>query len=288
MLLLIIMSIDHNTLESLSPPKPLLTALYKMLRPIARLLIHYGITFPQMAELMKRAYVDVSENEFCLPNKAQTDTRLSLLTGINRKDIKRLRQQPDEEKDVPEVISTGSRLVALWVGDPAYQDDEGKPRSLPLKSKNDEISFETLVQEVCKQDLRPRVVLDQWLNLGVVTMSKDKHIKLNSDAFIPSKGFDEKAFFLGHNLSDHLSASTSNLIGGKAPFFERCVYYDGLSEDSIAQLEDLVANQGMKTLLEINDLAMRLKAKDSVEGHYKHRIDVGLYVYHESKEPDYD
>ena len=104
---------------------------------------------------------------------------------------------------------------------------------MPLQADKKKPSFQLLVQDVCKQDIRPRVVLDEWLNLGIVSIDKEKNLTLNTDAIIPNKGFDEKAFFLGHNVSDHFTAATHNLLDKQPPFFERCVYYDGLSKASI-------------------------------------------------------
>lgn len=262
------------------PPSALLLALRKVLRPLVRLLLSFKIAFPQLAEMLKSVYVEVANEEFRLPNKAQTDTRLSLLTGIHRKDIKRLKNQVINEKEVPMVINVGARLVARWVGEKMYQDAQGLPLVLPQKAKGAP-SFEQLVVDVCKQDIRPRVILDEWLNLGIVTIDADKKVNLNTQAFIPQKGLDEKSFFLGHNIADHLASATHNLLNQQPPFFERCVYYDGLSSESIEQLHQLVSEKGMDTLVTINELAMKLKAQDMVEPHHQHRINIGLYVYHE-------
>ena len=130
------------------------------------------------------------------------------------------------------------------------------------------------------------MILDEWLNMGVVTLHEDM-VKLNANAFIPSKGIEEKAFFLGHNISDHLAAATHNIQGLDPAFFDRCVYYDGLSEASIEQLRELAAERGMQTLVEINELAIKLKAQDAAQSdsgaHEKHRLNIGLYVYHEAE-----
>jgi hypothetical protein len=263
------------------PPSALVTAIRKVLYPLVRLLLNFRIVFPQLAELLKSVYVEVAEKEFRLPNKPQTDTRLSLLTGIHRKDIKRLRAQAVTDRSTPAAINTGSRLVARWLSEARYLDEQQQPRCLPLNAKQG-ASFTSLVGDICKSDLRPRVILDEWLNLGIVTIDADKNVKLNTQAFIPSKGFDEKAFFLGHNISDHLSAATHNILEQEPAFFERCVYYDGLSQDSIQQLNTLVNKEGMKTLIVFNELAMRLKASDAGKTDNQHRIDIGLYVYHQA------
>lgn len=277
---------DQTNLNAGSPPTAVILAISKLLRPLVRLLLNFRIAFPQFAELLKSIYVDVANKEFMLDDKPQTDARLSLLTGIHRKDIKRLRNQQVEKEEAPEVISTGGRLVARWVGESKYRSDENTPLALPLKGKTGEPSFESLVLDVFKQDIRPRVILDEWLNLGVVNMSEDNIITLNTQAFIPSKGLEEKAFFLGHNLSDHFSASTHNLLDEQPAFFERCIYYDGLSSESIEELRELASNRGMETLMALNDRAMSLKTKDMAKTQNKHRLNIGLYVYHEPEETE--
>ncbi len=271
-------------------PDALVVAVRKILRPLVYLLLKFRIIFPQLAEILKKVYVEVADEKFRLPGKVQTDSRLSLLTGIHRKDIKRLRPNAVTDTTTPFKVDIGTRIVSRWISDPSYQNKEGKPIDLPLKSKNDhELSFEKLVYDICKQDIRPRVVLDDWLNSGIASLHQDK-VKLNSQAFIAKHGIEEKAFFLGHNISDHLSSATTNLLSGQPPFFERCIYYDGLSEASIKQLEEKVESKGMEAILEINALANRLKEQDSKnpglqnKTENSHRINIGLYVYHETEE----
>lgn len=277
------MSKNNKPIEMGEPPSTLIIAVRKILYPLVRLLLHFKIVFPQLSELLKSIYVEVADKEFRLPNKPQTDTRLSLLTGIHRKDIKRLKNQTAIDRSMPTAINIGGRLVARWIGEKAYLDNNNKPLVLPLKADK-QASFEALVQDICKQDIRPRVILDEWLDKGVVSIDADKNIKLNTQAFIPSKGFDEKAFFLGHNISDHLAAATHNILEQHPAFFERCVYYDGLSDDSIQQLQTLVTEKGMETLLAFNELAMTLKTRDTANPDNKQRIDIGLYVYHQTEE----
>lgn len=266
--------------EAGEPPVALVTALRLIIVALVRLLLRFQVVYPQLLEMLKSAYVQVAEGEYRLQNKPQTDTRLSLLTGIHRKDIKRLRSQLGAEVEEPLAISQGVRIVARWIGEPGYQLKNGQPAPLPFKSV-DGPSFESLVQEVCRQDLRPRVVLDEWLRLGIVSEDEKKRLTLNADAFVPGKSIDEKSFFLGMNISDHLNAASHNMQEGAEPYFERCVYYDELSEASIKELSQLAKSRGMETLKVINTRASELKARDKKQGGGRHRINVGVYSFDE-------
>ena len=59
--------------------------LARLLRPLVRLCIRSGMTFPALAQLLRELFVNVAEHDFALEGKEQTDSRVSLLTGIHRK-----------------------------------------------------------------------------------------------------------------------------------------------------------------------------------------------------------
>jgi len=269
---------DQTTI--LEPPKALVKALRKLLRPLVKLLLSFQITFPFLAELLKSIYVEVADNDFQIEGKKQTDTRISLLTGVHRKDTKRLRQAEVEHDITPSSVSVGAQIIGCWMSDAAYLDEDGEARPLPLKSGSSP-SFELLVQSVCKQDIRARVVLDEWLRLGVAEVNEQGLIKLNSGAFIPQNGLDEKAFYLGMNLSDHISAVSHNLLNCQPPLMERCVYYGGLTEASIQELERLSKEKGMEALQALNARALELRSDDNNREDTKHRMNFGVYYYHE-------
>lgn len=71
----------------------LLRAVRAMLRPLVRLMIRYGITFPVLADLLRGLYVEVAANDMLADPKARTDSRISLMTGVHRKEIRRLRRK---------------------------------------------------------------------------------------------------------------------------------------------------------------------------------------------------
>ncbi len=253
------------------PPESLLKAINRVLRPFVRLLLHFQITYPFLSELLKKIYVEVAEQEFKLPGKKQTDTRISLLTGVHRKDTRRLRGQPFDDPP-PKTVSLGAQLIAHWINDPQLQDENGNPRPLPLKGPGP--NFESFVQQLCRQNMRARVVLDEWLRLGVVYIENEQ-VHLKEQAFIPEKSLDDKAYFLGLNIGDHIAAATHNLTQSKDPLFERCVYYHGLEAEDLVELEALARSKGMEMLKALNEKALALQKPKP--GPY--RFTTGVYFY---------
>ena len=269
----------------------LVRAVRHVLRPLVRLMLARGITYPYLAELLKGLFVEVAGKDFRLNDKPPTDSRISLLSGVHRKDICRLRTALKSVGDAsPSVVSFGSQLVSRWLGGTQYLDKAGRPRSLVrLASDGGELSFEALVASVSK-DIRSRVVLDEWLRLGVVHLDDENRVCLNAEAFVPTKGFEEKNFYFGHNLHDHASAAAHNLLcepqaGAEnfVPFMERSVHCDELSPDSVGLLARQCEDLGMHALLAVNKSALEAEANDQKKSpsQPRQRMTFGIYFYSE-------
>lgn len=266
-----------------TPSPALLRALRQVLRPVVRVMIARGVTLPAMVEMLKSLLVEVAAREFAIGDKPPTDSRVSLVTGVHRKDVSRLRTQLlASEPPAPAVVSLGAQVVAVWMGSPQYLDPEGRP--LPLArfaSDGGALSFEALVASV-NSDIRSRVVLDEWVRQGLVRVDDERRVHLHAEAFVPAEGSDDQAFYFGHNLHDHAAAAAHNLLGGQPPFLERSVHYDALAASDVKQLARQSEAAGMKALLAVNKSA--LAASQSVPGEAgaaRHRLTFGIYFYSE-------
>ncbi len=242
-------------------------------------MLHRQFTYPQLTTLLKAIFVEVAEEEFRDGQKRQSDSRIHLLTGLHRKDVKRLRETSSETSPSPATISTGPQLIAQWLGDSDYVTPDGKPLSIPFKeSASGRPSFESLVKRVVKQDIRARVILDEWLRLGVAEFDGES-VTLNSGAFTPEKGFEEKAFFFAKNIRDHIASSSGNLLGEQPTHFDRSVYYDQLSAQSVEDLKLLANELGMQALTAMNSAALARQTADQETQSAKHRINFGVFSY---------
>lgn len=263
-------------------------AMKRVLRPFVKLMLANNLTYTFAIDVLKALFVEVADQDFNLDGKRQTDSRISLMSGVHRKDVRRLRDKMPELEDVmPENVSLGTQLVALWNANPSYLDKDAMPKPLPRFALNKgDSSFESLVRSVTT-DIHPRAVLDEWLRLGVATVDENNLVHLTTDMYIPQEGFEEKVFYLGHNLHDHAQAAVSNVIAGQQlSFLERCVHYDTLTQPSIEAIGELAQKQSMKTLREVNKLADGLSAKDQHATEANMRMTYGIYYYFEPMQPE--
>lgn len=257
--------------DQLSPP------LARLLRPLVRLCIRGGMTFPALCQLLRELYVNVAEHDFALAGKEQTDSRVSLLTGIHRKEVSRLRGAGAPVNEVPASVSRTSAIIARWLASPQFSDAQGQPLALPRASGGPGASFETLVASVTR-DVRPRAVLDEWLDRHLVTIDEDDRVVLAEAAFIPQGGDDGKLYYFGRNLHDHIAAAVSNVLAPSPAFIERAVHYDGLSADLAKRLEARARELALAALQQANREA-HAACETDVGG--DHRCNFGVYVYRE-------
>ncbi len=263
-----------------------MAAIRRLLRPLIRLLLARGVSFQAFCDLAKSAYVKVADEEFRLDSKAQTDSRISLLTGIHRREVSRLRNEPVTEISLSQHASRSALLLTIWSGHPEYQDAQGLPLPLPrLSGKDGGPTFESMVQSVSK-DFRARVVLDEWLRQGIVRLDEEDRVHLSADAFVLPQDAEEKLYYFGQNIHDHLAATAHNLAGDGAPFLERCVFYDKLTPASAQALSEYSRTVGMRALHAVNKRAAELQRRDHGHADALHRTNFGVYYFSEEVASD--
>jgi len=256
----------------------LVKAVSMLCRPLIRLLIEKGMTFTQFRELMKTLYVEVAAEHFSLDDKKPSDSRIFVLTGVHRKDIKRIRQLVEQEDSpITSSASLSGEIIARWNSMQEFLDDKNKPRPLLKIGTNKDAGFEQLVSSVNK-DVRPKVILEEWLRLDIVRMKGD-YVVLNKSAFVTNKEFKEMAYYLGHNVHDHLASCVNNILAEDEPMLERSVYYASLTEDSVNKLNTIANKKGNELLQHLNKQAIKLYDADKNKEDANYRMRLGVYWY---------
>ena len=268
----------------LKPSSTLFAIIARILRPLARLMIARGITLPAAVEMLKEAFVDVAARDFRIGDAPTTDSRVSLLTGVHRKDVKRLREGARRTGAAPpDPLNVLSEVVTRWASDRRYLGRDGRPKPLPRSATGNRLSFDNLAYGI-SSDLKPRPILDELLRLGLVSANGER-LELNVEAFVPPRPGDEKVFFLGENVGDHLAAGVHNVLDGTPAFLDQAIYSDDLSPESVNELLHLSREQWSDVLKVIVRRTAELEARDKAAGRATERINVGMYYYSERRGP---
>ena len=148
---------NPNPLNATAPSPSLVRAIRRALRPLVRLMLASGVSFALVSELLKSLFVEVADREFRLGDQPSTDSRISLISGVHRKDVRRLRKAGESNEEVvPETVSFGGKLVTTWLSDPRFIDAAGRARPLArTRAEGNRACFEDLVASR-STDIRPR------------------------------------------------------------------------------------------------------------------------------------
>ncbi|MEM6664882.1 MAG: DUF6502 family protein [Pseudomonadota bacterium] len=259
-------------------------ALRQILKPVAHAMIRFGLPLPTAVRILKEALVETAETKFGSDGKAPTDSRVSVLTGVHRKDVKTIRAEgrTPEEKARNSLLAT---VVARWMGDTAYQDRDGKPRPLMRGTTGNGPEFNALVESVAR-DVRPKTVLDGLVTQGLAEIDEDRDcVRLLTDSFLPGADTEELFRFFRNNLHDHMAAATHNLMTDTPEdrFLERAVFYTHLTPASVEDLRKQVGRAANAALQSINTSALERQARDAESPDATHRFRYGMFFYSEDE-----
>jgi Family of unknown function (DUF6502) len=254
-------------------------AVLALIRPLARVLIRNGMTFKSFTDIAKRAFVEEGLNKFEIDGRKQTISRVAILTGLSRKEVQRvLNQKALKDSETHERYNRASWVVAGWVRDRDFLNEEGKPVSLPIDGNK---SFSDLVRRY-SGDVPARAVLDELLRVGVARMVESGHIKLV--AYVPQNSSLDKIAILGRDVADLIETIDHNLEHGESdPYFQRKLMYDNVPIEAIAEFR-LRSNEQSQALMESLDKWLSMHDRDvnpTVKGTGRMRVGIGIYYFEE-------
>lgn len=242
-----------------------------LIRPLVRLLLRHGVAYPAFVAALKPVFLAAARDELTGRAMAQTDSALSLLSGVHRRDVRTLLrgqgapaplanrtgmgssaadEPPGAVADAPlPALGLAGEVVARWLGDPRYLGADEQPR--PLSRGGADAGFDALVQAI-SSDVRPRAVLDELLRLGVVELDEaGAQVRLSAAGFAPRQGFEEMAWLMRANLHDHIAGACANLDEDRN-FLEQSIHVDEITEDSAQRLHRVAAQawrQAFRTVM---------------------------------------
>jgi hypothetical protein len=275
--------------KSTSKPRvgqALTAAVERVLRPLFRVLLRNHMSFKAFVDVAKHVYVEVAAEDFGIPGKKTSVSRVALLSGLTRKEVQHLLESPAvDDAEAGERYNRAARVVAGWVRDAEFSDANGNPKALALQDGR--ASFAELVRRF-SGDIPFRAVLDELLRVGVVETLGDDTIRLKTRAYVPESGDADKINILGTDVSDLVATIDHNLQHGAAdPFFQRKVMYDNVPAEAIQEFRRMSGAQA-QALLERLDKWLSQHDRDThpaTGGTGQVRTGIGIYYFEEDMTP---
>lgn len=145
-----------------------IATLKSLMKPIIMLFLRNGVTYKEFASLCKSIFVEAAAQDYGIRGRPTNVSRISVLTGIDRKEVKRLKDLLRENKTALEAQSSQDRITRLltaWHKDPDFIDEQGQPKKLPVSGDSE--SFQLLVRRF-GGDIPWQTFMKELLRVGAI------------------------------------------------------------------------------------------------------------------------
>lgn len=271
-------------------PDAVLQRVLYLLAPVVRLLLSHGVDHPRLAAALKRVFVDEARADLARRGQRVTHTAVSLLTGLQRRDVRALIDEAAPQ--LPRKATSPTlpmQVVARWVSEAQFLDEAGQPLPLAMRSSQpDEPTFEQLADDVSK-DIHPPALLEELVRLGLAIVDADGRARLLAEAFVPTGNFEQMLGAFARGGHDHLAASVSNVIDREQRFLDYSLFADELRPESAEEMQRLARklwrSAYKRSVVAATELIERDKRQGFTPDAPEMRIRFGVYFYSEPKEP---
>ena len=261
----------------------LLAAFRFLLVPLVRILLRNGITFNEISEVIKGAYARVAATDFAVPGRPMSYSRISITTGMPRRDIERVLGAEDRLRRALE--SNASRIANVlqgWHNDPEFMGPYGFPRELAHEREaGGGQSFGDLVARYAA-DVSPQLMLEELMRVNAATIAEESGlIRVLKRTFIPEQMAPELIEVFARGVRRYVETIDHNLreVDSSKRRFERWVFPDyGIREEDWVPFNDMVRDR-LQDVIEDLETQFVLIRKPRAESDRILSVGVGLYLY---------
>lgn len=257
-------------------------AVMHMLGPLVRLLLRHGVSHAAFADWARQVYVREAFEHFGIDGKPPTVSRIAIVTGINRKEVKRLRELPDDVDTGVAKHNRAVRVVSGWLRDTDFTAPDGRPRVLVYGDGDD--SFNQLVRRH-GGDVPARALLAELERVGTVEVD-GSHVTLVRQGYEPHRSEAAMLDLFATSARDLLTTLEHNLASEGERRLQVSVAYDHVDAAAVARFRHLSAERVMTMLRQLDaelaphdrDVEPRDTHEDETD---RHRTGIGVYFIEE-------
>ena len=256
-------------------------ALRRILMTLVRTLLRNGLSYGEFDQVARQCYVDVAYRDFAPAGKKQTVSNVAILTGLNRKEVKKLaerdlEQPSSENRQYNRVV----RVLGGWINDARYLRSDGIPRDLDYAGLD---SFSDLVKRY-SGDMPVAAMQKVLLASANIKFNDDGRVRLMSHAYLPSDDPAEKLTILGNDTCELVETIDYNLTAAEDELrFQRKASNARVAVDSIPEIKQFLKRKGQAFLEEIDLYLSQHETDDDSTA----ELSVSVF-YHESNNDHQD
>jgi hypothetical protein len=260
-----------------------LDAFLLVMRPIVRILLRYGIGYREFLEVTKTAYVDVASSDFGLRGRPTNISRVAVMTGLTRKEVKRLRDKIASGDSRIKVKTTPlADVLHHWYAEEEFTDADGGPRPLPFRG---DVSFTDLVKKF-GGDIPAGAMRTEMKRVGAVKEDEEGILTVSSRAFEPANHHQKLLTLLVHGAYPLLCNITHNTDADAdvSSWANRIAFTRSVRREDAAQLRRITRDRIIEFAESTDDLFMAYESlhESDSRGAAEEPIAVGIFYFEET------
>jgi len=253
--------------------------LRNILLALIRTLLRNGMSYGEFDQIARKCFVDVAFDDFTTAGKKQTISNVAILTGLNRKEVKKMHeldgaQSANNSRQHNRVV----RVLAGWINDPIFLHKGGNPRDLDYAGVG---SFSELVKKY-SGDIPVAAMQKALVASSNIKFIDDKKVRLLSHAYLPADDPVEKLALLGTHTRQLIETIDFNLTAAEDELrFQRKASNPKVAVAAIPKIKQFLRRRGQAFLEEL-DLYLSQHESDDES---TRELSIALF-YHESEDVD--
>ena len=267
--------------------RQILAAFLVVLKPIARILLRFGIGFREFSEIAKTAFVDVASSDFGIRGRPTNISRVAVMTGLTRKEVRRLRDKIAGGKHTVVVKPTPMwDILHYWHADSEFLDSGGRPSKLPFSGESK--SFSSLVRRF-GGDIPPGAMRTELKRVGAIEEDEAGNLTVLKRTFRPEGDHESLVASLVHGVYPLLATVSHNTNPNRngSTWSQRIAFTQAVSKGDVPRLKRMTADRIESFAESIDDLFMAYETLNDqdIKGEDKTTLAVGVF-YFEDREAD--
>lgn len=280
-----------------TPKDTVLSACRQLMEPIIGILLRNGVTHKDLALICKQLYVQVTSTEFGIRGRHTNLARIAMLTGIDRKEVARIKeawQNNEQSAHNQQHQDRLTRLLSAWHQDPDFSTADHLPLALTIDGEHR--SFAALARRY-GGDLPASALLKELKRVGVVEDvdgdSNAPKIIATKRYFVPAQSDPGALLRAGSVLNDmgatlHHNLYTANQQKQQPLRFERRASNAQMPVETAAAFRAFVEQEGQAFLEKIDAWLSEHEHTNPDKNAPQLRLGVGAYLFSNPIEPEAD
>jgi len=260
-----------------------LSAFQLVMRPVVKILFRYGIGYNEFAEVCKTAFVDVATTEFGIRGRPTNTSRVAVMTGLTRKEVRRLRNKIDSgDQSISVKTTPAAEIIHRWHAEDDFLDEHGRPAA--LKYSGVENSFSELVRRF-GGDVPPGAMRTELKRVGSVEEGDDGLLTIVRRSLISADRTEALVTSLVHSLYPLVSTlhANSNPDESRVPHGQFAAYSVNIDVKDLKRLRRVSYDRLSDMAESFDDLFMAYETlHDAQDDARKTTVAVGFYYFEEN------